>query len=233
MAVDDHEKRRPVLLCGINSRDMISNLLKWTLKNFRLVPALITICLVVAAYTYWLPIIRVVVSPLGSKAWSVRDIVKVIPKGVFQPAKKPSFKIDFDFVDLVMKILPKNSQTQAPKKLSLTFIYCMLVPVALVIAYLGVFLQFVMIFFSKGQVLQKTAGVTIVASLYALIGTYYLGVQAQIAFTNAVERASQGTFGFVAKYLVQQTAVCAGAGAYTLLVATTLVFLTSFFWRRR
>ena len=143
------------------------------LKKIGLIPLLLTACLTIGALTYWQPAIRVIVSPIGNIAWSAHDIVKVIPKGIFEPSRKSDFKIH-DFIDLISKISPKDS-AENPTKISYTFIYLMFVPVALAISYFGIFLQLILLFFGKARLLQKAAGVTALFSLYALLGTFYLG----------------------------------------------------------
>ncbi len=209
---------------------MISKIFKFFVENFSPLPAFLAICLIVALSTYWMPIIRLIVSPIGSKAWSVHDVVSAIPKGLSQPAQKSSFKVDSDFIDFVKEILPK-SKTNTPRKFSFTFVISILIPFALLGAYLGTLAQFfIILFLNKTRMLQKASGATAAVSLYALLGTYYMGVQAHLAFANTMERVNKSAFGFVTKYFTQQISLCADKGLYVLLMATALAFLSTLFW---
>ena len=83
----------------------------------------------------YLPIVQVKSPLIGTKSWGVQDLIKSLPKSSGKKKKDPIIKVDYDFMDVLKKILPKNSKTNEPKTASLTFILGILVPIALALTY--------------------------------------------------------------------------------------------------
>ena len=93
--------------------------------------------LIAALGTYFLPILSVSLPVFGRKSWSVQNLVKAVPKNMFQQQKEEKGKPltpEYDFFDLVREISPRDPQTKTAVKVSPEFIAGALVPVALALA---------------------------------------------------------------------------------------------------
>ncbi len=191
--------------------------------NSDIFKALTYLFLGISMATYFVPVIKVGIPPLGGASWSVHDVVKMVPKGMSNKSEKSSF--DFNFMDVLKKILPKSNH----QKLSPTFIIGILVPAALIAAYVLTFFNFFLAQVKKRNALFVSTALSAVLSIYALLGTYYLGLQARAAFEHAINKASQGIFGVIAKNFVPQNVIQPDSGLYLLVIFTLLSFIATIY----
>ena len=196
--------------------------------------AILYIGLIAALGTYALPLLRVKLPPVGEKAWSIMDVTKMLPK---MTQSKPSedknvfgVKTDFDFMDLLEKVAPKNSANQ-PSKVSPVFILGVLVPVSLVLTY--VFMVLGLLLAPWAAALGWVTGFSVLTSLYALGGTFYLGKSASQVFHESVSKAAEGIFGGIAKNFVPEITIQPDTALYALAVLSILIFLINRFTRQK
>jgi len=200
-------------------------------RGFFFAGLLLFIFLVGALATYFIPIVKIEVPPLGEMKWAVSDVVDILPKVSFEKKEgKRMFDIDFkknrEFLDLLEKILPK-SEAGGMNKANLTFILGILVPIALALTY---FLIIACLLFSIVRLKKFVvflAGTACLSSCYALFGFFQLGVQAEKVFDQAVAKAGEGALGLITKHLVPEITVAPDTGLYALLGACILVFFAS------
>ena len=190
-------------------------------------PGTILLYLLMAAGlgTLFAPVLKVRISPLPERRWSVMDIVRTIPKGISAKNEKSSFtmNIDFDYMDAVTRILPKKAGKRTG-----TFLQALLVPVALLATYLLLLMSIFLTGFRKMRSVGALLLVAIGTSAYALIGTHQLGLAAQRAFARAVGKAAQGFWGAFAKTFVQESTFQPDWGLYVLFAICVLAFATQF-----
>lgn len=195
----------------------------------------IYVFLIGALGTYFLPIVSVTLPAFGNKGWSVRDVVTSIPipkvglKATSQTEEK--LTLDYDFIDLVKEVSPKNPETKATVKVSPEFIAGALVPVALALAYVLVLLCCFLAPLKKGAIFPSVSLLATACAAYALLGTYYLSQAAQRAFASSIARVEDSPFGIIAKNFVQQVTIQPETGLYALVVLTALVLVTGFYRR--
>ncbi len=175
--------------------------------------------------TYFIPAFKVDIPPFGRINWSVHDVVKMIPKGMFSPKQKSVPEMQFDFLDMIKKVLPEKKQ----KTFSPAFLAGVFIPVALLIAYVTVFFNFFLVHLKKTDTLIVSAAISFAASLYSLFATYYLSVQARMAFQNALNKASEGLFGIIAKSFVTKNIVEPDSGFYILTAFTFLSLVAAIY----
>lgn len=203
-------------------------------KNFPLMTLLIYVCLIAGAGTYFLPVIRVNLPPLGEKSWSVQDMVgPIFKKMAPSDTKTQSTKLDRDFFKIVGEVTPRDSKTSAPKKLSPTYIFGALVPVSLLVSYVFLITSLFLAGLKKTSPLVFSSAIAAVTSIYALLGTFYLGAAAERAFTNAVEKASEGILGVITKNFEVRLTVEPSAGLFLLVILMTLCFISSWYRENR
>ena len=199
-------------------------------KNLSLFTILIYACLIAGAGTYFLPVIRVNLPPLGEKSWSIQDIVgPIFQKMAPSQQKTGSVKLDRDFFELVNKVAPKDSKTSAPKKISITYILGALVPVALLASYVFLFAGLFLAGLKNAGALVFSSAAAAITAIYALLGTFYLGAAAERAFTNAVAKAGEGVLGVITKNFAVKLTVQPSVGLYLLAVLMSLCFVTSLY----
>lgn len=201
----------------------------------------IYVFLIGALGTYFLPVVSVTLPALGKKSWSVRDVVSVIPmpkggpsKGTAQKeAGKEQLKLDYDFLDLVKEVSPKNPRTKTASKTSPEFIAGALVPVSLALAYLLALLSLFLAPLKKGGTFIPVSLLTSACSAYALLGTYFLAQSAKRAFASSIAKVEDSPFGAIAKHFVQQVTIQPERGLYALVVLTVLALGVGFYRRVR
>ena len=199
-------------------------------KNLLLPAILIYACLVAGVGTYFLPVIRVNLPPLGEKSWSVQDIVgPIVQRVTFQRGKSGSVKMNRDFLEIVNKVSTQNSKTSAPQKISLTYIFGALVPIALLASYVFLIASFILTAFNQTKPLLFSTATAAVTAIYALLGTFYLGSAAERAFANAVSKASEGMLGVITKNFEVKLTVQPSIGLFLLAILMTLGFAASLF----
>ena len=191
----------------------------------RLLMGAIYVFLIAALGTYFLPIVGVNLPAFGKKSWSVRDVVSAIPKGTAQKEeKKGDLTPQYDFLDLVKEISPKQPETKTTAKLSPQFILGALVPIALALAYLLSVLGLLVAPLKKGATFFLVSALSAICSVYALLGVFYLGQAAQQAFSDSLAKVEDSPFSIIAKNLVQQVTIQPENGLYALVLLTVIVF---------
>lgn len=183
--------------------------------------------LIAALGTFFLPTVRVRMPPLGERSWSIRDLTKSLPKLLTPKEEKESrVKLDYDFIDLVMKVLPPDEKAIGPYQVSPTFLLGILVPFALIMAYLFLALGVLLVSLRKG-LLFLPSSLALLSSGYALGGTYCLGITAQRTFTAMAAKAGEGIFGIFTRNLVQQITIQPDTGLFALVILTGLLWLAN------
>lgn len=208
-----------------------------TSNGYKLATVAIYLLLIAALATYFLPLQSVTLPAIGKQSWSVQDIVKSLPKGAGkgQAGKAQSgrsFDVNFDFMDFVKEITPKQQGTGGPSKVSPEFIFGALIPVALVLAYLFVILSLLLALL-KGSALIATSLASVICSAYVLVGTYYLSAAAQKAFSSSVAKVADSPFGIIAKNFVQEVSIQPETGLFVLVGVTALTLVTGFYRRNQ
>lgn len=179
------------------------------------------------AATYVLPIMQVYSPSLGRLEWSVSDIVKGLPQPQWESQRSRKSVIEIDFMELLNVITPRDARTGQAKKMSPAFIAGILVPPALCLAYLLLFIGFLLTLASRSALLTIITAAGLVSSIYALLGTHFLGISAQRAFEEAADQAGQGILGLITRQFVQQITIDAGAALYGLVAAFSLVLIVN------
>lgn len=188
---------------------------------------LIYVLLFAGLATAYMPMLEVKSPPIGSKSFGVSDLIKSLPKSTGEK-KDPIIKVDYDFMDILKKILPKNSSNE-PKKFSLTFILGVLVPVALALTYFLLVISLLVAPIKKGPFLSWVSGTAFFSSAYSLVGIFYLGLAAEKAFEDAVEKASGGLLGVITKNFIPELSITPDMGAYVLTgIALATVIISQF-----
>ncbi len=194
---------------------------------------LVTYVLMIAALgTYVLPVWRVEMKPLGSKSWSVHDLVKAMPKPALrrdaETDQKPSTrKKSFDFGD-VLRNVSRPAQPGDEKKISPTFVIGIFIPIALALTYLLVLLGLFLAPVKGGKPFRLIAGFSILASGYVLAATHYLSVQAQNSFAQGIQQAGQGIFALLGPGIAPQLTIRPDVGLFALFGLTVAVFVVNF-----
>ncbi|OGW85379.1 MAG: hypothetical protein A3C35_00880 [Omnitrophica bacterium RIFCSPHIGHO2_02_FULL_46_11] len=192
--------------------------------------AAIYVFLVAVLGTYFLPIVGVNLPAFGRKSWGVRDIVKTIPKGTSKKAdEKKQLTPQYDFMDLVKEVSPRNPDNKTAVKVSPEFIFGAMVPVALALTYLFSVLGLLIASLRKGGLFVLTSALAFITAFYSLVGTYLLSQAAHRAFSDSVAKVAESPFGIIAKNLVQQITVQPDSGLYALVVLTGLVFVVGIY----
>ena len=189
----------------------------------------IYVFLVLVVGTYFLPTVSVNLPAFGKKSWSVRDIVRVIPKGMQKEEKRKPLTAEYDFMDLVKELAPRRSDTKAPINVYPEIILGALVPVSLALAYLLSLLNFLISPLKKGFAFLTASALAAVCSCYALLGVYLLGQSAQRAFSNSLAKVEDSPFSVIAKSLLQEVSIQPDTGLFVLVIATTAVLLLSLY----
>lgn len=207
-------------------------------NGYKLATVAIYLLLIAALATYFLPLQSVTLPAIGKQSWSVQDIVKSLPKGAGkgQAGKAQSgrsFDVNFDFMDFVKEITPKQQGTGGPSKVSPEFIFGALIPVALLLAYLFVILSLLLALVKQGSTLIATSLAATISSAYVLVGTYYLSAAAQKAFSSSVAKVADSPFGAIAKNFVQEVSIQPETGLFVLVGVTALALVTGLYRRNQ
>jgi len=193
------------------------------------IPTVLTAVLIaVGLWTYFLPLVEVNVPPVVTEHWSAWEMTKPLSKMVTQrESKSDMVKVDFDFMDVLVKILPKDAQGNR-SKLSLTFWLGVLVPVSLVLAYLSLLAAAILLLFDRRSLFFLTAVMGLGSYVYALAGTFYLGQAAQRAFQQTADQMSEGFLGELTKHFVRKITIQPDAALYALSAAAFLILVLHF-----
>lgn len=176
-----------------------------------------------SAATYFMPALRLSVPGIGQMSWSAWDLTESAAQAAQAKLKdQKTPPKDWDFMDLLKKITPKNPESKKPQKISPTFVLGALVPVSLFLSYLLVLWMGLMAASGKTGGAVSFAGV--ISSGYALFGTFYLGQAAQQAFQDSMDRAAGGFLGVVTKNFVKEMTVNPGTALYFLFGSCLLIF---------
>ncbi|GEM_PF-5720520 len=207
-------------------------------NSYKSATVVIYLFLAAALGTYFLPLQSVTLPAVGKKSWSVKDVVKTLPKSApkkgqaQEESRGKSFKVNFDFMDFVKEITPKN-QANAAVKVSPEFIFGALIPVALVGAYLFLVISLFLAPIKKGSALIGSSLIAAGCAVYVLLGTYYLSAAAQKAFSSSLAKVSDSPFGAIAKNFVQQVSIQPETGLYALVALSILVLVAGFYRRNQ
>lgn len=193
--------------------------------NFDIFTILVYFFLAASLVTYFIPAFKVDIRPFGRISWSVHSVVKMIPKGMFNQNQKNTSQIQFDFLDMLRKILPEKKQ----KTFSPAFLIGALIPIALIIDYITIFFNIFLVHKKKTDTLIVSSAISFAASLYALLATYYLSTQARLAFQGAMDKASEGLFGVIARSFVTKNVVEPDSAFYILTAFTFLSFIAAIY----
>ena len=195
----------------------------------QIVTVLIYVSLFAVLTTYIMPIVGVTLPAFGKKSFSVRDFARAIPKGM--PSKKEQrpekLQPNFDFMDLIKEISPRNPETKAVVKVSPEFVMGAMIPVALVLVYLLALLGLFIAPIRNGSMLLIVSGLSVLFSVYVLAGTYYTGQVAQKAFSDSISKLSDTPFGAITQKFVQQVSIQPDYGLYAILLLTILTLVLS------
>lgn len=199
--------------------------MKTSANFYQLATVAIYVFLIAILGTYFLPIVSVNLPALGKKSWSVKDVVKTIPRGVSrQKREQKQLTPQYDFLDLVKEVSPRNPETKAPSRRSAQFILGALVPVALALTYLLALLSFFLAPLKKGAAFVFTSALTAICSSYALVGTFFLAQAAQRAFSSSLEKIADSPFSVIAKNFVREITIQPENGFLALVLLTVVVF---------
>lgn len=191
---------------------------------------LIYFFLLAAVSTYFLPFIGVSVPALGTKSWSVRDIVKTLPRAVrFQRQGEHPLSTHFDFIDFVREISPKAKEGGLSRAGALNLALAALVPVSAILAYAMLVVGFLAAPMKKSAPFACIIGTAVVSACYCLLGVYYFNGIAQRAFSEALSKVTEGPFAFLTKQLIQQVSIGPSTALFGLTVCSVLIFLVHLF----
>lgn len=187
------------------------------------------VLLLASLATFFLPLMRAEMKPVFDKRWSAWQVVEPLPKAFTKKGSGTSTGTsttqgtvtrDVDYMDVLQKILPKNETTKEPSKLSPVFINGVLVPVALIVAYLGTLLACLLFFWSRKWFYPFLLALNFSAALYAIFGVTALGVAAKRAFEKAVDAQTSQWFGIVTKYFVSEVVIAPDVALYVMCWTT-------------
>lgn len=194
-----------------------------SLKN---IPTILMALLIAGGlWTYFLPVIEVNVPPVVTEHWSAWEMTKPLSKmATKRESKSDIVKVDFDFMDVLVKILPKDAEGNR-KKSSLTFWLGVLVPVSLVLAYASLLVAGILLLLDRRSTFFLAIVTGFGSSVYALAGTYYLGQAAQRAFQQTAEQVSEGFLGELTKHFVRKITIQPDTALYLLSAAAFLILI--------
>jgi len=201
---------------------------KVNLKVYGIWTAIIYLFLIGAIGTYFLPIVRVQVPVLGQVSWSVRDIVKTIPKGVrSEEPRSKKLSAGFDFIDFVKEVVPKSAGADGkttPRQVA-GIIMAALTPIALLLAYLALLIGLFIAPLKKSGVFVFLSALATACTSYVYLSIYYFDGAAQKAFAQALSNVKDSPFFFVAQHLVQKVSIRPDTGLIVLLLLSAVIFL--------
>ena len=188
---------------------------------------LIYVSLFATLTTYAMPIVGVYLPAFGKKSFSVRSFARAIPKGMPSQKQGEHQKLmpNYDFMDLVKEISPRNPNTKAVVTVSPEFVLGAMVPVALILVYVLALIGFFLAPIRNASALLLTSSLSVLFAGYVLAGTYFIGQSAQRAFSNSVTRLSDTPFAAITQKFIQQVSVQPDYGLYALLLLTILTLV--------
>lgn len=197
---------------------------------------LLYIIFAAALYTYVMPVISVTLPPFGQKSWSTRDFARPIEKMVLErktesKREEGGFKINADFQEILKKLNTIKNPDQ-PEKMSLTYMAGLLVPVALVLTYALILLNIIFVVFQLKGLVPVFSALGVITSVYALTGTYYLGMEAKRSIESVGDRAGAGFFSVLTKSFTQDFNITPDSALYVLAGGTVLIYFISLLHKR-
>ena len=195
-----------------------------------LVTLFIYVSLVAVLITYLTPIVGVNLPAFGKKTFSVKDLVRVIPKGAPKKEERPSkLSVNYDFMDLVKEISPRDPNTKNVVKVSPEFVLGAMVPIALACVYLLALVGLFLAPIKNSLGLFVTSALSVLFASYSVAGTYYLGKATEKAFSDSVSKLSGTPFASITQNFVQQVSVRPEYGLYLILILTILTLTLSWY----
>ena len=193
----------------------------------------IYIFLVVALSTYFLPVVRVDLPIFGTSAWTVQEIVRTLPKGFQPPPEQKELSFEYDFIDMVREVSMKRQAETDRLRISPMLVLGALVPVALALVYVLMFLGLFLTPLKRSPALVWNSLFAVVFACYVYAGVYVLNAAAQSAFRESLAKVEDSPFSAIAKNLIQKVTIQPDAGLMTLVLLTLVVFGTSLYRRSR
>lgn len=209
---------------------MATTTAKVNVKVHRFWTFVIYVFLVGALSTYFLPFIRVAVPVFGEKSWSVRQMVRTIPKSVRtgqQGESTVEMTADFDFIDFVKEVSPKGGEATGGQKRVAHVVAGILIPIAMLVAYLALVVGLFLVLLKRGGAFIFTSIVATVCAAYVILGVYYFDALARSALASALSKAEESPFFFVTKQLVQGVSVQPDVGLIALVALAAMIFLAA------
>ena len=189
--------------------------------------------LIAALSTYFMPVVNVNLSALGSKVWSVQDLVRIIPSGmIWKNEERQPLTAQYDFFDLVQELAPRQAGSKVTLKASPQFIAGALVPLALAGAYVLAILNLLLVPLRRNQVFTIVSIFTVACSGYVLFGMYYLDQVARRVFSESLAKVGESPFALIARNLISEVEIRPASGLFVLVGLTVLILLFAF-WQRR
>ena len=201
-----------------------------------LTPVLLTLTMGAGLWTYFQPAFEIQLSGFAAKSWSAWDLSRSAADSLsrFLPKRdnKPRIKIEVNtgFTDFLKKLFPRkpgDGSFQPTWQQWAGFVLGLLIPAALALAYFCLLLSLAALIIHP-EAIQRLSGITFLASIYALVGVFYLGREAEQIYKDSLAHASHGLLGLFSKSLVPQMSVHPAIALYSLpLLAAAIFFLSS------
>ena len=203
-----------------------AKLKQFNAQTFRFWTVAIYLFLVAAVGTYFLPFVGVELPVIGKKSWSVRSVVKTIPKG-FQSQGKSNLKMSqkFDFIDFVKELTPPKQEGRGLPKGIVNVVLGVLVPIAAAVAYLALILGLFLAPLKRSGVFLFTSGVAVVCAMYVVLAVFYFNTAMQGAFSDTLLKTKDSPFFFITKNLVQEVSIRPDTGLIALVSLAAIIFL--------
>jgi hypothetical protein len=196
-------------------------------KLYTICTGFIYLMLTGALATYFLPFAGIKVPALGEKNWSVRDIVKTIPKiASGQEARRSEFNASFDFMDFIRELLPRGRDMKVERERLTMFVLGAFIPVSLAIVYLSLLLGLFLAVLKKSGPFLIACGLATSCASYVIAGIYYFNSVAHEAFMAAITNAKSTPFFLITEQFVQEVSVQPAYGCLALALLATLLFVT-------
>ncbi len=187
---------------------------------------LVYLMLAGALFTYVCPFVRVRVPALGTRTWSVRDMVQTASKVI--PSKTntaQSFNPSFDFIDFIRELLPRGEGFRLEQERTLLFVMGAFVPLALIVVYVTLVLTFFLALLKNGNPYAWATGIMNVCVGYVIGSIYFFNHAAHESFGKAITSAKANPFFLVTERLVQDVSLEPAKGAWALIAFTAVLFV--------
>ena len=198
-------------------------------------PVLVTLLMGAGLWTYFQPAFEIQLSGFAARSWSAWDLSRSAAGSVsrFLPKheNKPQIKIEVktDFTGFLKKLFPRRpgaGSFQPTWQQWAGFVLGLLIPAALALAYFCLLLSLAAQILHP-EAIRRLSGITLLASIYALAGVFYLGREAEKIYKASLDHASHGILGLFSKSLVPEMSVHPALALYGLPVLAAAIFFLS------